>query len=122
MPKPKLDPAREKRITREINVDAYDSGERALAWYYYLDGKLTFPFQARCVRIRAISPLKKGETVEVIGLAPEDDCMKEIIVMAKREARRLGLPLSQLEPLRAAAKTKEAVKDWQYWVEAGYAL
>lgn len=122
MPKPKRNPAREKRITHEIGVDAYDSEERALAWYYYLDDNLTFPFQAQCLRPRAISPLKKGETVEVVGLAPEADCMREIVVLAKWQGRKLGLPLSQLESLKTAAKTKEAVKDWQYWVEVGYAF
>lgn len=60
--------------------------------------------------------------MEVIGLAPEDDCMREIVVLAKWQGRKLGLPLSQLEPLKAAAKTREAVKDWQYWVEVGYAF
>lgn len=120
MPKPTRNPAREKRITYEIVVDAYDSEERALGWYYYLDDKLTFPFQARCLRTRAVSSLKKGETVEVVGLAPEDDCMRELVVLAKWQDRKLGLPLSQLEPLKTDAKTREAVKDWHYWVELGY--
>lgn len=31
-----LDPEREQRIAMEIVVDAYDSQERAMGWYYYL--------------------------------------------------------------------------------------
>ena len=39
----------------EIVVDADDEQERAMGRYYYLEGKLTFPFLARCVGRRAIS-------------------------------------------------------------------
>jgi Calcium binding len=34
------DEVREQRIVMEAVVDAYDSGERAMGWYYYLDGKM----------------------------------------------------------------------------------
>ena len=34
------DEIREQRIIMEAVVDAYDSGERAMGWYYYLDGKM----------------------------------------------------------------------------------
>jgi hypothetical protein len=36
-PEVKTDKVREKRISTEILVDAYDSAERAMGWYYYLD-------------------------------------------------------------------------------------
>ena len=39
----------------EIVVDADDEQERTMGRYYYLEGKLTFPFLARCVGRRAIS-------------------------------------------------------------------
>ena len=41
------DEAREQRIVMEAVVDAYDSGERAMGWYYYLDDKMKVPLQAR---------------------------------------------------------------------------
>jgi hypothetical protein len=41
------DPEREHRIDHEVVVDAYDSEERAIGWYYYLQEKITFPFKAR---------------------------------------------------------------------------
>ena len=41
----------------EVVVDCYDEHERAMGWYYYLDGHLQFPFTANCVTRRAISPL-----------------------------------------------------------------
>jgi hypothetical protein len=49
------DETREHRIDMEIVVDADDEQERTMGRYYYLEGKLTFPFLARCVGRRAIS-------------------------------------------------------------------
>lgn len=120
MRKPKLNRAREKRITDEIVVDAYGEEERAMGWYYYLEGKLEFPFKARCVVSRTISPVKKGEEVEVVSMAREDDCMHEMFVLIRFAGRKLGVPLSQLEVLDAGPETREAVEDWRYWVAMGY--
>ncbi len=72
MKKPKKDPIREDRIHNEAIVDAYGPEEQALGWYYYLENKIRFPFQAKCVAAKVISPLLKGETVEVRRLAPEE--------------------------------------------------
>jgi len=46
------DEIREQRIAMEAVVDAYGSGERAMGWYYYLDGKMKGPFKARCRFVR----------------------------------------------------------------------
>jgi hypothetical protein len=32
----------------------------------------------------------------------------------------LGVPLAQLEPVAADARTTQAVEDWLYWVDQGY--
>ena len=40
-----------------------------MSWYYYLEGKITFPFRAKCVVTKAVSPLRKGETIEVLRMA-----------------------------------------------------
>ncbi len=55
------DEEREKRIMMEIVVDAYGEEERALSWYYYLEEKLQFPFRAKCIAERSISPLRVSE-------------------------------------------------------------
>ena len=60
------DEEREERITMEIIVDAYGPEEQALGWYYYLDQNLHFPFSARCVTRRSISPLKPGEKAAIL--------------------------------------------------------
>lgn len=119
--KPKRDEAREKRIYMSIVVDAYDESERAMGWYYYLEDKLHTPFTARCVGERAISPFRVGDEVEVVGMAPEVECEREMFVETPWEHRRtLAVPLSQLEVVRANEETRQAVEDWHYWVGMGY--
>ena len=119
--KPKRDEAREERISMEIVVDCYDESERAMGWYYYLEDKLTTPFLTRCVRERAISPLRVGDEVEVVGMAPEDECRREVFVEMPWEYKRtLAVPLSQLEVAHADEETRQAVEDWYYWVDMGY--
>lgn len=118
--RPKRNRQREARIEQEVIVDAYTSDERAMGWYYYLEGKLRFPFAATCIKPRATSPFKIGELLSITGLAPEDNCMSEIIVLSKWHGRTLGIPLAQLRPLNVDAATKEAIEDWLYWVGIGY--
>jgi len=67
-----------------------------------------------------ISPLKKGEEVEAIVMAKEDDCMRKMFVLIRFAGRKLGVPLSQLEVLAAKGETREAVGDWRYWVAMDY--
>jgi hypothetical protein len=75
-----LDEAREERITMEAVVDAYGEDEQAMGWYYYLEGKIQFPFTATCITKRSISPLSQGVKVEVVGMSDEDECMREMFV------------------------------------------
>ena len=120
MPRIKENKAREERIIMEIVVDAYDETERALGWYYYLKDNLSFPFKAKCIVERPISPLDKGEKVEVIGMPPEDECEKEIFVTIKWQKRALAIPLSQLAGIEVDEETEEGIEDWHYWVKRGY--
>jgi hypothetical protein len=87
---------REERITMEIIVDAYGPEEQAMGWYYYLDEKLQYPFTAICSAKRAISPLHVKDEVDVIGMAPEEECEKEMFVTIRWEKGGLAVPLSQL--------------------------
>jgi hypothetical protein len=120
MKKVAKDKAREERITMEIVVDAYGQEEQAMGWYYYLADNLSFPFKARCTMERRTSPLKTGEELEVVGMAPEDDCSHEMFAEIRWSGRILAVPLAQLEPVESDRKTREAVEDWHYWVERGY--
>jgi hypothetical protein len=120
MARVKENKAREHRIAMEAVVDAYNSEERAMGWYYYLEGRLKVPFQARCKTKRAVSPLRVREEVSVLGMAPEEECESEMFVLVRWRGRSLAVPLSQLELLAADRATREAVGDWHYWLSRGY--
>ena len=90
MRKPKPNRALETLISVEVVADAYSSEERAMSWYYYLEEKLAFPIKAKCTVARAVSPLKTGEEVEVLDLAPMDDCMRAILVLIRFAGRTLS--------------------------------
>src|SRR3954453_2646164 len=97
MPQLPLNEEREQRIEMEIIVDANGPEEQALGWYNYLEENLQFPFLTRGIRERAISPLRVGDEVEVIGLGPQEECAHEMFVLTPWERRSLAVPLSQLE-------------------------
>ncbi len=58
---------------------------KAMGWYYYLEEKLQFPFTAICNEKRAISPLRVKDEVDVIGMAPEEECENEMFVTIRWE-------------------------------------
>jgi hypothetical protein len=120
MPERSRDEEREHRITMEIVVDAYGAEEQALGWYYYLENTLAFPFHARCVAERPISPLRVGERVLVTGMPGESECEREMFVQIRWRNRSLAVPLIQLEGVDATGEADEAIADWRYWVEQGY--
>lgn len=120
MSKVTRDEVRENRITDEAIVDAYGPEEQAMGWYYYLDDKMSTPFKARCIEKRSISPLQVDEEVEVMGMAPESECEREMFVMVQWQDRKLGVPLSQIAVIDGDEATQEAVEDWHYWVNRGY--
>ena len=121
--KPAREEEREDRIIMEIVVDAYGSEERAMGWYYYLEGTLQFPFPAKCIVKRGSSPLKVKDKVEVVGMADEEECQREMLVTIRWDDDKLDVPLSQLQPTAAAdEETHQAVEDWHYWVNMGYEI
>ncbi|MEO7841559.1 MAG: calcium-binding protein [Anaerolineales bacterium] len=120
MPSPKEDKKREERITDNIVVDAYGEDERALGWYCYLEERIAFPFTGECIEKRGISPLRKGEQVEVVGMSKENDCLNEMFIQINWQGREMGIPLAQIKPLKVNKDTKEAIEDWHYWVMMGY--
>ena len=120
MAKPKRDRLREERIHNEVIVDAYGPEEQALGWYYFLEDKLRFPFPARCISAKVVSPLRKGETVEVLRMAPEDSCAGDMLVLIRWQGRNVAVPLSQLVAIDADESTIEAIGDWHYWLAQGY--
>jgi hypothetical protein len=82
--KPRKDPLRENRIHEQAIVYAYGPEEKAMSWYYYLEGKLSFPFRAECAASKITSPLKKSETVAGVavglGIATMFDGLVELAI------------------------------------------
>jgi hypothetical protein len=91
-------------------------------WYYSLENTLQFPFTARCIAQRAISPVEPGEKVQVVGMAPEEECEHEMFVLIQWKSRQLAIPLRQLEGVQVDKQTQQAIEDWHYWVNQGYKL
>lgn len=116
-----VDNEREERITMEIVVDANGPEEQAMGWYNYLEGELRMPFSARCSGERSTSPLKLGQKVEVLGMADESECEREMFVTIRWKKERLAVPLAQLDPMgEVDESTWQAIEDWHYWVGRGY--
>ncbi len=116
----KEDPQREERIAMEIVVDAYDAGERAMGWHCYLDDAMKTPFRARVIATHPLSPLDKGEEVEVLGMGPADVCLCDMFARIRYGKKQFAVPLSQLQPLTDDTETLQAVEDWRYWSARGY--
>ena len=93
-----------------------------MGWYNYLDDKIRFLFQAKCIAAKVVSPLRKGETVEVQRMAPEaeDACSAEMLVLIRWQSRTMAVPLAQLAGVNVNESTAEAIADWHYWVAQGY--
>jgi hypothetical protein len=87
---PPRDEEREQRISMEIVVDAYGPEEQAMGWYSYLDDQLRFPFLVRCTAKRATSALQVGDEVEVVGMAPEQECQHEMLALIRWERDTLA--------------------------------
>jgi hypothetical protein len=83
-----------------------------LGWYYYLENKIRFPFQAKCIRAKAVSPLLKGEVVEVRRMAAENACSPDMLVKIRWHDRTMAVPLSQLAGLNVDESTAEGIGDW----------
>src|SRR5438874_9517852 len=103
------DEEREQRIEMEIIADAYGPEEQAMGWYNYLADTLHFPFSARCVARRATSPLEPGDEVEVVGMAPEEECEHDMFVLIQWRPRPLAVPLMQLEGIEVDEETQQAI-------------
>ncbi len=111
----------EDRIAEEIVVDAYDEYERASGWYCYLGDHLKFPFTAKVISHQRTSPLKKGTTIEVTGIAPQEEFDARMRVTVCYDGSDLDVPLEQLAPADDENEDRSiAIEAWHYWVARGY--
>jgi hypothetical protein len=115
---------REHRIATEIIVDAEDKEDRAMGWYYYLEETLNFPFMAKWKKKSRKSPTPEEKQVEVLGMAPDDECLKDMYVEVAdingKEDDVYSAKLSEIQPIDVDTETQEAIADWLYWLARGY--
>jgi hypothetical protein len=110
---------REERISMEAVVDAYDSGERAMGWYYHLDRKIKVPFKARCRFARPISVLKVSIAVlpfQNMSSEPEQEYFADGIVtdiIAGFSAARRSVAASWLSRALGDAGSPAASVMWR---------
>lgn len=122
MPDRPIDEEREERIATEVIVDAYDTEEQVMGWSCYLGETMTFPFLAQCIRESQRSPLQFGETVRVIDMINDDECLTDMAVEVEWAGRTCGIPLSQLRGIDVDEQTAQAIADWHYWLASGHRL
>jgi len=117
----KNDSVRWNRIEDEIIVDAYGPEEQMAGWYYSIGDNVDENYvRCRCRKTRSMSPLKVDEEVEVLEIAPFEDCRSEMFVIVGWNDRKLAVPLEQLEPIEGDPKAIEVIEDWLYWCLMGY--
>lgn len=90
------------------------------SWYYYLGDKLQFPFHVQCVASVPISPLRKGDAIEIRKMAPEDSCASDMLIMTRWKNGNIAVPLSRLKAIDVDKSTTQAIEDWHCWVAQGY--
>ncbi|MCG6137872.1 MAG: calcium-binding protein [Nostoc sp. LLA-1] len=124
MPSVERDEQREHRIETEIIVDAEDKEDRAMGWYYYLDDTLNVPFMANWSKKSRKTSTVEEKKVEVLGMAPEDECLKdmyvEVVYPNGQDEDVFVAKLSDLVALDTDNDTLEAIADWHYWLARGY--
>ena len=105
-------------------VRPVDAGpeEQALSLVLLPGKQNPFPVPAKCLTTNVVSPLRKGATVDVVRMAPDDVCEHDMLVLIRWQSRTLAVPLAQLTAVDPDESTAEAVGDWHYWVAQGYCL
>jgi hypothetical protein len=64
--------------------------------------------------------MSAGLRPSVRGLASEDACSGDMLLLIRWQGRTMAVPLSQLTAIYPDESTREAIKDWHYWVAQGY--
>ncbi|MEH2022023.1 calcium-binding protein [Nostoc sp.] len=124
MPSVEPEEKREHRIKTEIIVDAEDKEDRAMGWYYYLEETLNFPFLAKWTKKGCKSASIEEKQVEVVGMAPDEECLKDMFVEVAyingKDEDVYSAKLSEIAAIDADSETQEAIADWLYWIARGY--
>ncbi len=119
------DKNREDRIVIDVLADIHDQAEQSLSWYVYLQNRLSFPFKAQWLT-QGVVAATNGQEVEVIGMATEAECEKEMMVKIRYQddsgVDEFAVPLTDIQAIAPDADTAEAIADWRYWIEMNHEL
>ena len=55
-------------------------------------------------------------------LEPDEECEHDMLVLIQWKRRQFAVPLMQLEGTQVDEETQQALEDWHYWVNRGYAF
>ena len=72
-----------------------------------------------CINSVPTSPLRKGDSIEIKEMAPEDSCSSDMLVITRWQNRNVAVPLSQLKPVGVDESMTQAIEDWHYWITQG---
>ena len=61
-----------------------------------------------------------GDEGEIVGMAPEEECEHDMLVLMRWERRPLAVPLAQLVGIAVDDQTRQGIEDWHYWIAQGY--
>ena len=81
-----------------------------------------FPFQARCLTAKAVSPLRKGETVEVVRMARKMSASTTCLCRSVGRGGKWPFRSRNWLAIDPDESTEEAIGDWHYWISQGCVL
>ncbi|MFN8670791.1 MAG: calcium-binding protein [Candidatus Sericytochromatia bacterium] len=112
--------SREEKIKQEILskiIDINNNKEVFTIWFNYLEKNITFPFYAKFK-----SSFKKFSVrVKVNGLLEFSDSkdIRDILVEIEYNNEKSLEQLLEILNLESDTKTKEAIENFQYWINYG---
>ena len=80
---------------------------------------MDFTFQYAISRFEKLQPSPKFSFTKLLGMAPEDECEREMFVEIDWDGDTLAVPLIQLNAPEVDKETQQAIA-WHYWVNQGY--
>jgi hypothetical protein len=96
------------------HIDFKDEISAFEAWEQYLDGNLSFPFDAKISEFQAEGPLKQGDRIKVHGLMGSEDWYG-IIVKIRSGREVYHFPLCDIEVFDEKSCNYKIVGDYCVW-------
>lgn len=103
-------------IEDEILVDCYGDDEVNMAWFYYMEENMIFPFDAQ-LEVKKRDGSKELKEVEVLRLASteRDYAGEDFRVEVAYSEDIIETSISKLHHIKADEGTLEAIQIWKFW-------